>query len=341
VILHYYKSSAGNFGDDINTWLWERLLPGQWYADDGIYFAGTGTIITQSMPKARQWIVLGSGAGYGPPPADFGGPNWWIMSVRGPLTAEVLKLPREKAVTDGALLLNHLPEFAPLPEAERNGIVFVPHHQALEAGDWPEVCRRAGLEYLGPTGDSGRVIQRLRRARKVIADSMHAAIVADALRVPWVPVATSAEINSFKWLDWTQSMNLDYRPLRLTASTFEEAIRSVSLALHGQRYLISSPTIANVMAHYRRATAIKGQPWWPYVQRAGERLYSSVLRRGVRLVTDIGLSTAQQRRLDAAARDLCQAASSSPHLSDDRMWRERSAQLLQQVESLRTRPISL
>lgn len=35
----------------------------------------------------------------------------------------------------------------------------------------------------------------------VLADAMHAAIIADAMRVPWLPLITSPQINTFKWLD--------------------------------------------------------------------------------------------------------------------------------------------
>ena len=35
VKLYYYKATAGNFGDDLNSWLWDRLLPN---AFDGICY---------------------------------------------------------------------------------------------------------------------------------------------------------------------------------------------------------------------------------------------------------------------------------------------------------------
>ena len=37
-------------------------------------------------------------------------------------------------------------------------------------------------------------------------------IVADALRVPWIPLVTSPRILSFKWQDWCQSIELTYQP---------------------------------------------------------------------------------------------------------------------------------
>ncbi|MBR7518573.1 polysaccharide pyruvyl transferase family protein, partial [Mycobacterium tuberculosis] len=82
----------------------------------------------------------------------------------------------------------------PLHPSQRRGVVFMPHHAVAKVGRLPEACARAGIEYLDPTDDCETLAQRLRRAELVIADAMHAAIVADTLRVPWVPVMTSSEI---------------------------------------------------------------------------------------------------------------------------------------------------
>ena len=44
--LYYYRATQGNFGDDLNSWLWEELVPGRWSdEDDGELFCGIGTII--------------------------------------------------------------------------------------------------------------------------------------------------------------------------------------------------------------------------------------------------------------------------------------------------------
>jgi succinoglycan biosynthesis protein ExoV len=53
---------------------------------------------------------------------------------------------------------------------------------------------------------------------------MHAAILADAFRVPWVAVTTSRVINSFKWEDWATSLQVAYRPRRVPISSRAEAV---------------------------------------------------------------------------------------------------------------------
>jgi succinoglycan biosynthesis protein ExoV len=117
--LYYYKDVVGNFGDDLNSWLWDTLLPDFFDQDDSVRMSGIGTIINTAMPKTNKWIVFSSGVGYGNPPANFGDDSWDILSVRGPLSAKVLGLPQDKYITDGAALLNTLEEFKPLSESER------------------------------------------------------------------------------------------------------------------------------------------------------------------------------------------------------------------------------
>ena len=41
--LHYFRSPHGNFGDDLNAWLWPELMPDVWDdGRDGITFVGAG-----------------------------------------------------------------------------------------------------------------------------------------------------------------------------------------------------------------------------------------------------------------------------------------------------------
>ena len=228
-VFCYTDGADSNFGDDLNRWLWKRICGCDLDTDDGTLLLGIGTIISRNLiPLDKRYIVLSSGVGYAPIPLSFGGPEWEILSVRGPLTAAVLGLPPDKAIIDGAALLRLIPECEPLPESERAGIVFMPHFATLATGNWRRVCEMAGFEFLDPFVDSEATVQRIRKAKLVIADAMHAAIVADTLRVPWIPVSLSPQSNTFKWLDWTLSLGLPLQP-HVAASVYPSRIRPLQV----------------------------------------------------------------------------------------------------------------
>ena len=86
--LHYFRSPHGNFGDDLNAWLWPELLPGVWDdGSDGITFVGIGTILNRLVPDTRLKIVAGSGVGYSPLPPNLHDGSWEILGLRGPRSA--------------------------------------------------------------------------------------------------------------------------------------------------------------------------------------------------------------------------------------------------------------
>jgi len=75
VLLYYHQDPQRNFGDDLNPWLWQRLLPGQFsgtvahdprargvVADDEVLFVGIGTLINTRVPTGPRKVVFGSGA---------------------------------------------------------------------------------------------------------------------------------------------------------------------------------------------------------------------------------------------------------------------------------------
>ncbi len=219
--LHYQRSVRSNFGDALNEWLWRACLPGLW-EDDGTVFVGIGTILDDSIPKAPVRIVLGTGAGYAPLPRDIGDASWRIYGVRGPLTARVLGLSQTAALTDPAILLCEFDEFK---RRQGDAKLFVPHWKSLPFGNWETICDELGLEFVDPCSDSRAVVEKIASARLVIAESLHAAIIADAFRIPWIPVALSREVSAFKWADWTLSKGLRYSPVCLTPSTAIEALR--------------------------------------------------------------------------------------------------------------------
>lgn len=208
--LYYYKCPTGNFGDELNPWLWPRLLPGLLDDDPATLFLGIGTLLNHRVPAAPRKIVFGTGAGYGDMPhLDE---RWSFYCVRGPLTARKLGLDARLAVTDAAALIARLD----LPPRSRDGgIAYMPHIDSTLRADWAAVCTAAGVRYIDPAADVDTVLAHIQRSRVLLTEAMHGAIVADALRVPWVPVACYRHVLEFKWQDWCASLGLDYAPARL------------------------------------------------------------------------------------------------------------------------------
>lgn len=335
-VFCYVSDKLTNFGDDLNRWLWNRLPGFPPDEDDGTLFLGIGTIISRDLvPPSRRYIVLSSGVGYDPLPVDFGDPRWEILSVRGPLTASVLGLPPEKAIVDGAVLLRFLPECRPLPASERAGIVFMPHYESLELGNWRQVCEMAGFEFLDPLADSEETVQRIRKAKLVIADAMHAAIVADALRVPWIPVVLGPRSNTFKWLDWTLSLNLPYKPATVPASTLLESAHNNSLYFCGGRFFLNHRTPTRAIEHYKRVRRLKAWEHWGFWRRRmgityniPRRVYTSPVFSGFKRQED-------EARTYRAAEQLRRIATTSSYLSDDNLLMSKADQIASLLRKLK------
>lgn len=214
--LVYFQDPKRNFGDDLNPWLWDRLLPGliDGNATSGMLL-GVGTIlepwfVEQLDPAARKF-VLGSGGGMSVPAIRLDD-SWTVRAVRGPLTAAYLGLPATLAATDPAMCIGRHWE---TPATKRGGVGFMPHHALLRRWDWRKTCESAGLIYLDPHADPLATIDQIAHCDLVLADAMHAAIVADALRVPWFPLQISPINYVGKWHDWGASirMPIHFQPL--------------------------------------------------------------------------------------------------------------------------------
>jgi succinoglycan biosynthesis protein ExoV len=218
----HWRCEPGNFGDDLNLWLWDALLPGFRQQHPEVLLVGVGTVLKRGlMPDDMKKLVVGSGVGYGPPPDLMRRRDWDVRCVRGPLTAEMLGLDPDLAVSDPAIMVSDLPEFRNLPKTTE--VLFVPHWQSAVHGVWPAVAKAAQISYMSPCQDSKAVIRAIAQSKLVVAESMHGAIIADALRVPWIAVKTHHDLHNFKWQDWAASLGLTYQPQRILSSTRAEA----------------------------------------------------------------------------------------------------------------------
>ncbi|QKC80442.1 polysaccharide pyruvyl transferase family protein [Mesorhizobium sp. NZP2077] len=249
--LTYFQSPVPNFGDELNAYMWRQLLPSGFLDDDeGELFVGIGSILWDYHPKAPRKIVVGSGyGGYSPPPDVHDG-SWEIVFVRGPRTAQVLSVPEKSAITDSAILLRALPIPAP---AKDIAISFMPHYESLDRGLWREVCRLAGVHLIDPTASVETILSEITRTGILITEAMHGAIVADALRTPWVAVRPIHKQHRFKWYDWAESLGLTLRPEKLFPSSAREVW---SLATGGQGKGYASRLLGGSLARPANFTLI-------------------------------------------------------------------------------------
>ena len=208
--LLYCKMPDGNFGDDLNKWFWERIIPGliDNRGDDTLIGIGTmlQTHFTDALPPHARKYVLGAGAGSKGKLPDFD-ESWTVYGVRGPLTASYFDLPADRVIGDPAIIVSRFDEL--LSAKPRSGVGFMPHVWSLDDWDWEKTCKRLGLVFVDPRADSKATIRQISSLDKLLTEAMHGAIVADSLRVPWVAVALSPRFEPSKWCDWAGSLGID------------------------------------------------------------------------------------------------------------------------------------
>jgi succinoglycan biosynthesis protein ExoV len=128
--------------------------------------------------------------------------------VRGPLSARLLELDPEKALTDGAILTPLVPGF-PRSRMQGTGVAVIPHYQTLAFPGWDKVSQQTGFTLVDPRDSPLSVVQQIVSTKLVLTESLHGAIMADTYGVPWLAFATSRNFSMSKWVDWTASVGLD------------------------------------------------------------------------------------------------------------------------------------
>ncbi|MBT8416439.1 MAG: polysaccharide pyruvyl transferase family protein [Silicimonas sp.] len=218
--LTYYDATPPNFGDAINATMWSHLLPPGFLDDDADeLFLGVGSILWDYLPRTARKHVAGSGFGGYTLPPDMDDGSWSVIWLRGPITAECVGLDPALAIADAAVLLPETPLPAPAPDT---GIAFMPHFESVARGNWQAACTLSGITYLDPRDDTATLLSRIRGARVVIAEAMHGAIVSDALRTPWIAAMPFHPQHRLKWQDWSLSLEIALRPVKLCPSTLLE-----------------------------------------------------------------------------------------------------------------------
>lgn len=206
--LWYFKDNGGNFGDALNPWFWSQVAPELEASTSDELLLGIGTLINDRAPSGVPVRVFGSGAGLGELPV--GVQDWDFYCVRGPLSAAGLGLDPSKAVTDPAALCTRL--YQPTDQQKRYACSYMPHYMSEQWGNWPALCKAAGVHYIDPTLPTFEIIDQIVQSEMLLTEAMHGAIVADCYRVPWQAATLYGRLNP-KWQDWMQSLEFDSGPV--------------------------------------------------------------------------------------------------------------------------------
>ena len=215
MLLYSWRGDTRNFGDELNTLIWPRLLPGFFDEDPTELFLGIGSVLDARHAPDALKIVAGAGYGGYQPKASLD-KRWVIHWVRGPRTARALGLDATVGLGDPATLLAH----AGWPAAgDGDTIGFMPHFESLGRGAWHLAAQIAGVHLIDPRDEPPAVIAAIRHCRLLLTEALHGAIIADTLRVPWVALAPLSPVHHAKWHDWADTLGLriEFRPLRCSS----------------------------------------------------------------------------------------------------------------------------
>lgn len=122
-----------------------------------------------------------------------------VRAGRGPLS-----FPHANVFGDAALCLSFFEKKNDVPDIP---LVFVPHHKTL---NFP---RLDFFDVLHPTTDVYSFIQKIKRSKLVMSESLHGLIIADALGIPNVrvkPVESTFLDWDFKFKDYYSGIGSDY-----------------------------------------------------------------------------------------------------------------------------------
>lgn len=337
----FYNRGNTNFGDYLNSWLWERLCPELIDDDASVRLIGVGTLLAHDLDLVPgEKVIFGTGAGYGPPPAPSQAAAWDIRALRGPLTAKTIGAEESLAITDSAWLVARLPEYSTIP-TRKSGVSFVPHWRTCERASWDEVCEIAGMDFVNPLDSCEKVFRQIGSSELAIVESLHGAIMADFFRTPWIPVITNRKILRFKWLDWCASLGLEYTPYQLPPSS------AVDYLIQGQSPIRKEKDIATPRA--MAADEIEPEVWETsgpptragiaYHGRAKIKKAAQKTRRGALFALRRSrfplIASWDEAHASKLAQLLQTLSKEKPHLSDDSLRDEKIDRLNQAFENMR------
>jgi succinoglycan biosynthesis protein ExoV len=286
MILYQWRGAQRNFGDELNSLLWPRLLPNFFDLSEDTRFLGIGSILDDRHDPTATKLVAGSG--YGGYEARVTLDATWIIHwVRGQCTARQLGLPPELGIGDPGSLV---PLAGLAPPRENRDIGFMPHFESASRGAWREAAEVAGVTMIDPRGDPLEVLAAIGQCRVLMSEALHGVIVADSLRVPWIALQPLAPIHRPKWADWAGTLDLSIAFRWLCPSTVLERAHLTRLS----RFHIGRRVLQRQAARLRDIARDR------YIDQAARAL-RAIIGTEPQLSRDTLLDRSQTRMMEAIA----------------------------------------
>jgi hypothetical protein len=216
----YYKSDKGNFGDDLNPWLWSKFF-GEDDEDGNDVLLGIGSILhndidlIKSLKSNHRKIVFG--AGVRPSYTHFKiDKTWDIRFLRGPLSAGTFG-NKYKYIADAAYAIRLTNGFDSIINiTKKHKVGLMPYYRSMDYYNWQSICDELGYHFISPYSENGveETLREIASCDTLVTEAMHGAIAADILRVPWsryvlsTPFTEGQMVSEFKWNDWLHSIRI-------------------------------------------------------------------------------------------------------------------------------------
>lgn len=222
--IYSYISTIPNLGDDLNHWLWNKVLPPSFLDKEGT-FIGIGSVIhpehLSRIQNPGTIHILGAGSRNKEYPLTGVNQEMKIHAVRGPLSAKALRLPDEYSLIDAAYAIRFTPmykDLLQLPKKYKHTLITYFRSKDLIYYPLLQKLKNVHILHSSDYGSIENALKIIAQSEYVISESLHGAILADALRVPWTRLnfylknSRDKETAEFKWADWVSSINLNNIP---------------------------------------------------------------------------------------------------------------------------------
>lgn len=221
-VPYFAWDGARNFGDRLTAPLLRH------YGFTPVYtrpnrarFVAVGSVL-DALPEDFSGWILGAGLLV---PGSRSFPRARVLALRGNLTRREIKAPGETALGDpgllcAELLARGLPATTPLGLAPHYVDLPDARVQALAAR------HRKHLRIIDVRQPPARVVAQIEQCRHLLASSLHALVIADALHIPnrWLHLSDRLRGGPFKFLDYASAFSRRPQPLELTGQESTEEL---------------------------------------------------------------------------------------------------------------------